>query len=156
MSVDVRKILAPAGRPPESPALEEAESKLNISVIFTKVEATLAALKHAGALASSLGARISLVVTQVVPYPLPLSSPPVAPDFNDRRFRVIAGQTKVETQVSIYLCRNPLEALRNVLQPHSLVVIGGRKTWWPTPEKRLAAQLRRAGHEVIYSNLGAR
>ena len=118
-------------------------------MVFTSIEATLSALKEAANLASSLGGRITLIVPQIVPYPLPLASPPVLIDFSERRLRVIASNSRVETRVSIYLCRHPLETLRSVLKPHSLVVIGSRKSWWPTAEKRLAAKLRRFGHEVI-------
>jgi hypothetical protein len=88
-------------------------------------------------------------VPQIVPYPLPLTSPPVLVDFNERRLRVIASHCRVETRVSIYLCRNPLETLQSVLKPHSLVVVGSRKRWWPTAEKRLAKKLRRFGHQVV-------
>jgi hypothetical protein len=49
------------------------------------------------------------------------------------------------------LCRDRVETLRKVLKPHSLVVIGGRRSWWPTPENRLARQLRRSGHEVVFA-----
>jgi hypothetical protein len=100
-------------------------------------------------LASSLGGRITLIVPQIVPYPLPLTSPPVLVDFNERRLRVLASGCPVETRVSIYLCRDPLETLKSVLKPHSLVVVGSRKRWWPTAEKRLATKLRKAGHEVM-------
>jgi hypothetical protein len=153
MSRPVARILAPADGRPQCPAIEEAESKLNISVVFTAVESTLAALKHAGDMAANLGARISLVVPQVVPYPVPLNSPPVPPDFSERRFRVIAGQSRVETRVVVYLCRDRMETLKAVLKPRSLVVVGGRKRWWPTAEQRLASELRHAGHEVIFSEL---
>jgi hypothetical protein len=127
----------------------ETESRLNVAVIFTSVQSTLAALKKAGALANRLSGRITLVVPQVVPYPLPLTSPPVLLDWNEKRFRVIAGESSVETTVQIYLCRDRLETLTAVLSPRSLVVVGGPKRWWPTAEKRLARTLRRAGHEVI-------
>jgi hypothetical protein len=36
------------------------------------------------------------------------------------------------------------------LSPNSLVVIGGRKKWWPTTEKLMARRLRHAGHKVIF------
>jgi hypothetical protein len=150
MSFAIEKILVPTPGHPEPPSIAEANPKLNIAVVFTSVESTLAALKEAGSLASSLGARITLLVPQVVPYPLPLESPPVLIDFNERRFRLIASQTPVETTVRIYLCRDTLETLTSVLNPGSIVVIGGQKTLWPTREKKLARQLRRAGHEVFF------
>src|SRR5579863_10234366 len=149
MALALEKMIAPVTGVPARPFNEEIGSKLDISVVFTSVEATLAALREAGELAGSLGGRITLIVPQVVPYPLPLTSPPVLVDFNERRLRVLAGQSRVETRVSIYLCRDPWETLQSVLKPHSLVVVGTRKRWWPTAEKRLAAKLRRAGHVVM-------
>jgi hypothetical protein len=149
MALALERMIAPVPGSPARPFTEETGSKLNISVVFTSVDATLAALKEAGNLASSLGGHITLIVPQVVPYPLPLARPPVSVDFNERRLRVIASNCRVETRVSIYLCRDPLETLKSVLKPHSLVVVGCRKRWWATAEKRLASKLRRAGHEVV-------
>lgn len=149
MALAVERMIVPVNGIPARPFAEETGSTLNVSVIFTSVKATLAALREAGNLASNLGGRITLIVPQIVPYPLPLTSPPVSVDFNERRLKVIASGCRVETRVSTYLCRDPLETLKSVLKPHSLVVVGCRKKWWPTSERRLAAQLRRAGHEVV-------
>jgi hypothetical protein len=149
MSLALEKTLAPAPARPENPPAGETNSRLEVTVVFTSVEPTLRALKEAGALAERLDSRITLVVPQVVPYPLPLTSPPVLLDFNERRFSVLASQSPVETTVCIFLCRDRWEALQLALKPRSLVVIGGRKGWWLRPEKRLARQLRRAGHEVV-------
>jgi hypothetical protein len=143
------KRLATQHRAPEREPHAEADHHLEIAVVFTSVENTLAALRKAAAVASGLGARITLVVPQIVPYPLPLTSPPVLLDFNERRFAVIARESTVETNVHVYLCRDRQEALVQVLAPHSLVVLGSRRRWWPTSEQRLARQLRKAGHEVI-------
>ncbi len=90
MSLAIEKLLAPASGRPRG--IEDTDRKLNIAVVFTSVEPTLAALKEAGNLAASLGARITLLVPQVVPHPLPLESPPVLVEFNENRFRVIASQ----------------------------------------------------------------
>jgi hypothetical protein len=149
MALALERMIAPLTGVPARPFAEETESKLDISVVFTSVNATLTALKEAGNLARSLGGRITLIVPQIVPYPLPLTSPPVLVDFNERRLRVIANNCRVETCVSIYLCRDPLEILQSVLKPHSLVVVGTRKRWWPTAERRLAKKLRSFGHQVV-------
>ncbi|HTB19872.1 MAG TPA: hypothetical protein VK708_17240 [Bryobacteraceae bacterium] len=149
MALALEKMIAPAIGAPARPFTEQTGSKLDVSVVFTSVDATLTALKEAANLASSLDGRITLIVPQIVPYPLPLASPPVLVDFNERRLRVIASNCRVETRVSIYLCRDPLETLRSVLKPHSLVVVGSRKRWWPTAEERLAKKLRHFGHQVV-------
>jgi len=150
MSLALEKLLIPENRAPQ-PSVE-TESRLNISVVFTSVAPTLAALKKAGDLANQLGGHITLLVPQIVPYPLPLTSPPVLLDWNERRFRVIASQSSVETMVRLYLCRDRQETLVWALKPQSLVVIGGRKRWWwPTSEEALAKALRRAGHEVVFT-----
>ena len=141
---------AKVARPIDSPT-EEQESKLHIAVIFTSAEATIAALKKAGRLAESLGARISLIVPQVVPYPLPLTSPPVLLAFQEKRFREIADESPIEIRVRLYLCRDELLTLKSVLKDHSLIVIGSRKRFWPTRERRIAGKLRRMGHEVIFT-----
>jgi hypothetical protein len=151
MALAMERFLHPAPQPPARPAVEAPESKLSIAVIFTSVESTLCALKEAGALANKLRAQITLIVPQVVPYHLPLESPPVLLDWNERRLKVMAEESPVETKVNLYLCRDRWETLKSVLAPHSVVVIGGAKAWWPTQEKKLARQLRRAGHEVIFT-----
>jgi len=152
MSLALNRVACPETLHPARQGTAETDPRLNIAVIFTSVQSTLAALRKAGALATSLGAGITILAPQVVPYPLPLESPPVLLDWNERRFHVIASQSPVETIVRLYLCRDGIETLKNVLSPRSLVVIGGRNPWWPfTREKAIARQLRRAGHEVIFT-----
>jgi hypothetical protein len=149
MSLALQRTIAPATGHPERLSPIGTETRLNVDVVFTSVQATLAAIKRAAELADRLGAQITLLVPQIVPYPLPLTSPPVLLDWNERRFRVMAEQSNVETNVHLYLCRDRVATLLKTLRPHSLVVLGGPKRWWPTSEKRLARKLRRAGHEVI-------
>lgn len=140
-----RKFLAPA------PGTESAGRKLNISVVFTSIESTLIALREAGILAASLGARITLLVPQVVRYPAQLENPPVSVNFSKDRLREIASQSPVETSVHLYLCRDKIQTLLSALKPRSIVVLGGRKRWWwPTRDEALARALRCAGHEVIF------
>ena len=151
MPPTTEKLYRPANTVPIEPPAGAANSKLNVAVVFTTIEATLSALRKAGALASRLHACITLIVPQIVPYPLPLNRPPVSQDCNEKRFRVLAEDSAVETTVHIYLCRDRVETLRQVLAPHSLVVIGAKRHWWPSGDDRLAHQLQRAGHEIVFT-----
>lgn len=151
LSPAFQTLLAPATAHPNADRSNQADHGLNVAVVFTSVTGTIAALRKAAALADHLSPRTKMVVPQVVPYPLPLESPPVLVDFSERTFRKIALESPFETNVEIYLCRDALETLKAVLAPRSLVVIGGRKRRWPTMEKSWARQLRRCGHEVVFT-----
>ncbi len=148
MALAFETLLIPAVARSAPPTATEG-ARLGVIVVFTTVESTVHALRKAGALATRLNAYITLVVPQVVPFPLPLTSPPVLLDFSERRFRVIASESPVQTTVRLYLCRDQMETLATVLEPNSLIVLGARRRWWPTAEDRLARRLRRAGHQVI-------
>jgi hypothetical protein len=126
------------------------DQELEINVIFTTIPGTLAALRLAGQYARDLRGRISILATEIVPYPLPLERPPVVPEFTTRCYRTLAADQRVETHVQVYLCRDSRQALLQALKPNSLVVMGGRKRWWPTREQALARILRSHGHQVIF------
>src|SRR5215471_14282864 len=117
MSLALEKVVSPVFRRPAPSGTND--QRLNIAVIFTSVESTMAALRRAGVLASSLGGRIVLLAPQVVPYPLPLDSPPILIDWNENRFRAIASASPVETVVRLYLCRDKMETLKAALSPKS-------------------------------------
>jgi hypothetical protein len=138
-----------AALPAGPSATNESDRKLEIGVIFTSAEATIAAINRASTLLGGLNGHISLVVANTVPYPLPLENPPVSLDFNKQCLLEIAQASPVETTVHLYLCRCRLQVLTSVLKPGSLVVIGSRKGWWPTWEKRLARKLQCVGHKII-------
>jgi hypothetical protein len=136
---------------PFSPGRREAnEQHLSVTVVFTTSAATLHALKRAGELAHQLGARIRIIVPQVVPYPLPIDRPAVDPNFRLRQFRTLFFQHVIETHIDVRLCRDVRECLKQALAPQSIVLIGGRNRWWITREKRLARVLRRSGHQVMF------
>ena len=143
------RLMQPAEGHPAGADTDAPQPDLNVSVVVTSFESTQAALRRASVLARNLGARITLLVTQKVPQPLPLDTPPVAIDWNEERYQELAGQSPVETTVRIYLCRDRLTALKQALKDGSIVVVGCRRRWWPTTTTRLARQLRQLGHQVI-------
>jgi hypothetical protein len=124
-------------------------SGLPLHVIFTHPEGTRRALQAACLLGQGLQARPALIAAEVVPYPLPLESPAVPIRVTEQRLSAIAVGHE-ETSVRVYLCRDRNEAIRRALPPKSIVLIGGRRRWWPAGEQVLARVLRRDGHKVIF------
>jgi hypothetical protein len=125
--------------------------KLNVHVIFTTFEGTRTALKVARKLAHGLSARITVLVAQVVPYPVPLESPPVSIEFLEKTLVRMVEDPEVETTIQVRLCRDSKETIRKSLGPESMVVIGGHARWWPIRDWMLAWNLRRDGHHLIYA-----
>jgi hypothetical protein len=126
--------------------------QLEVNVVYTRLPGAAETLHAASGLARGLGARVTVHVPQVIPYPLELKAPPVSVHFAEQQLLALAGEQPVETSIQMYLCRDLTQTIRRVLKPVSVVVIGGRKRWWPTPEQRLAAILRRDGHHVILTH----
>jgi hypothetical protein len=138
-----------------NPELQLHPGRLRIHVLFTNPADTLAALQTAIAMASDLESEIALIVTQIVPFPLPLDNPPVRLDIAGNQIRRLAESVDlgaVEVQGCIYLCRNPLETLIRKLPAHSLVVVGIRPRWPFGKLERLVRALRRNGHAVILTS----
>lgn len=133
---------------PAQPDVSGSGRKLDLQVIFTDLPKTAAALATARTLARDLGARITLMAAQVVPYPLPLTEPDVPVEFTERAMESLAADE--DATIEIYLCRDRNDAIRHVLPPDSLVIVGARKwRWWPSWESRLARVLRRDGRRVL-------
>jgi hypothetical protein len=131
--------------------------RLNVHVVCTNLErANLksigAAHRLAGKLARNLGARVTVLAAQVVPYPLPLERPPVPIEFTERALLRMVCDEEVETAIEVRLCRDSEETIREALPPGSVVVMGGRRRWWPIREWIFAWRLRRDGHHVIYAD----
>ena len=144
-------------QPAASPGrLAPSARKLEFHLVFTSLAGARAALVAAGGYARDLGAQITILAAQVVPYPLPLEKPPVDVRLLERDLGALAAAQPVETAIRIYLCRDAWETIRNALPPESTVIVGGRKRWWwPSGEQRFAGLLRRDGHRVIFLNLQA-
>ncbi len=122
-------------------------------MIFTDAPGTLAALQLADGLAQKLEAHIRLLMPYEVPYALPLTKPAVPVEFLEGQIRNLARDTRLEIAAHIYLCRDKRRTLELLLRPHSLIVVGGKKRWWPTSAQKLAQALQKDGHHVIFAEL---
>jgi hypothetical protein len=123
---------------------------LSLNVAFTSERATAEALRYAARMAGGLGARLRVIVPQVVPYGRDLNDPDVNTDFTAKRALDAARVARVDADVSVVLCRDRAEGLHHALGHDGLVMIGGGGKWWPFAERRLARQLVDRGHKVLF------
>src|ERR1700728_4870877 len=130
----------------------DADPSLPITVLYTTREGTLAALKASAVLARDLEVALGLLITEVVPFRLPLDRPRVSVEFLKRRQEGLvaeAGLEGGEISVQICICRDTKETLGRLLPAPSLFVLGGRRRWWPTRAQRLETFLARLGHQLV-------
>jgi hypothetical protein len=130
-----------------------AESKahageLRVFVPHTSRQLTKACLSAVSALTSNLGARVTLLAVQIVPFPLPLDRPDVAPQFVERELVAMAREIEAPVDVQVMIARDLDMGMRQGLTPSSLVVVAAKKRRWPNAEVKLARSLARAGHSV--------
>lgn len=114
-----------------------------------KPEATRAALKLASTLAAGLDAQLRLIDVHVVPHGVPIDKPTVDPQHLRRRIRALALDSDLKVSAEIIYARDWEQGFRRALGPRSLVLMAIDKSWWPGKEKRLAARLRKLGHQVV-------
>jgi len=133
------------------PAESDAHPELEIFVIFTDHPGTLAALRMAEQLTKKLDARLRLLMLYEVPYALPLTRPAVDVRFLEEQFRALASKVPVAIAAHVYLCRDKCRTVRLILKPRSIMILGGRKRWWPTAAHKLASVLKKDGHHVIFA-----
>jgi hypothetical protein len=131
------------------PQAYRPEGQTPVFVIFTSVDQTMKALEKANQLAKMRQTGIEILAVQNVPYPLPLDEPRVSTEFVVRRLEEMADHFPEKTRISAYLCRDPMDALKQVLNENCPVVMGVKKTRRPTREKKLAQKLHSAGFDVI-------
>jgi hypothetical protein len=56
----------------------------------------------------------------------------------------------VDARVRIYLCRNRASVIPMAFRSRSLIVVGGKRRWWPTAAERWRRRLEAAGHLVLF------
>ena len=143
----------------DQPSPRFGSGPLYLTVLFTDPQSTAAALTFVQCFARQLGARIHLCAVVAVPHQLPLDQPPVSVTFLQENLRKLASRAVKEgldPSLHVYLCRDRVLALSQLLRANSLIVLGGRNHWWPTAESRLARALRVQGHQVIFVDSSAR
>ena len=121
----------------------------SVYVLFTTLKGTKQALQSALMLTKDLTFRIDVLVPIVVPLPLPITDPPVQLTFRVAQALELIRATGSSPRVHVYLCRDVVQAVLKVVRPGSPVVVGIKKTWWPSSEGRLVKALQRTDHLTI-------
>ena len=136
---------------PKQVVNEQFDNYLSLTVLFTTVRGTLDALHGAAHFSHDLEARLQILVPYVIPYPLPIDKEKFDPKSRLGEFITMCEQQPIETRIDIWLCRDVCQCIHDGLRPNSLVVIGGRRSWWPLAyEKRLTRSVQAAGHQVVF------
>ena len=123
---------------------------LQVVIPHRSAELTRSALKFATTLATDLNVRLRLVDVHVVPYGVPLDAPTVNPKHLTRKIRQLAQESDLPISAEVIYARDWEQGFKRVLAPGSLVLMAMKRSWWPTKDKRLAARLRKLGHQVIW------
>ena len=133
-----------------SEAVPEAIPTLQVVIPFKTPPLARTALRYASNFADELHARIRLIDVHVVPYGVPLDEPTVDPKHLTRRLSQLAQESTVPISAEVVYARDWEQGFRRSLAPGSLVLMVIKRSWWRTSEKRLAARLRKLGHQVIW------
>jgi len=134
-----------------------AMTQLTIRVLATTFDGTRAALTAAIPLTRGSGARLVVLVPQVVPYPLALDAPAEPASFTAERYRTLLRRMRAEAEIRVCLCRHADDVLLQLLPSHATVVVGGAAgTWRASREERLARRLTHLGHHVVFAPIEER
>jgi len=121
-----------------------------VSVVYTTVDDTLDAVRVGADLAKALGAPLHLVHFRAVPVHVPVGEPTGVSPLETDAFIERLRAEGIAAAVRVYLCRDASRTIPWAFKPHSLIVIGGRRSWWPTLAERWRDALEAAGHFVVF------
>ena len=123
-----------------------------VYVVLTSREDTLAAARVAAVVAKAMGASVTLVHTCNVPDSLSSRDAEEPPGADAQACLSCLRSEGIEARARVYMCPRGerLRAIPSAFRNRSLVVIGGRRSWWPTDAERLRRRLEAAGHLVLF------
>ena len=123
-----------------------------ISVIYTGFDETLEAVRVGAELAKKMGVPLRVLHFRTVPQQNELDRPDGLSPVETDAFAARLLDEGIGARVRVYLCRDDEKSIPFAFKPHSLVVIGGHPSWWPTRIERWRHALEAAGHLVVLVN----
>jgi hypothetical protein len=119
-----------------------------VCVLSTSIDDTRLAIGVAQDLARALAVPLTVVAfnTATDPNsPLPTDDPSDALSSLVRGLRFQGSDIRVRS----YVCETERQAIPFAFRPHSLIVMGARRSWLPTRTERVLRSLEAAGHFVL-------
>jgi hypothetical protein len=124
--------------------------KIPVTVVFTSIEGTLAALNAAARLSKDLAAQVVILATEVVSFRYLSQGVAESMSFYQRLCEAMVKEARLQdVAIEVHLCRRQVDCLEARLKPRSIVLIGARKCWWPWRERQLHRALRGRGFETL-------
>jgi hypothetical protein len=120
-----------------------------VSVIYTGFDETLRAARVAADLATKMGVPLRVVHFRTVPHQLDVDRPDGLSPIESEAFASRLVEEGISTRARVYLCRDEMKTIPFAFNPHSIVVIGGHHSWFPTRIERWRHALENAGHFVV-------
>lgn len=121
-----------------------------IYVLFTGFAETLRAVMVASQLASATRGGVTVIHFRPIGFLMPLDHPSGLSPVETDAFKARLAAENCGARVRVCLCRDPRVAIRSVIDRDSLIVIGGRRGWWPSPSARWRRMLEEEGYVVVF------
>lgn len=119
-----------------------------VCVLFTTVEQTRHAVRVGHDLAQALAATLTLIDLRVTSYPVRPDAP--GADEPVKRFVEQLRWAGTDIGARSFICGADHQAIPLAFRPHSIIVVGARRSWLPTRTERLRRALESAGHFVLF------
>lgn len=120
-----------------------------VSVLYTTVDDTLGAARVASELANAMRVPLRVVHFRTVPRQVPVDEPDGLSPIETSSFVARLHEEGITARMRVYLCRDEATTIPFAFRPNSIVVVGGRRSWWPTQAERWRHALEAAGHFVM-------
>jgi hypothetical protein len=147
----VRQPRSSAGVVP-SPDLRAGTCSPQVYILFTSVDDTLRAVRAAVPLARAMNRGVAIVHFRAIAFGEPLDAPTGVSPIETDSFRARLNAEVPGAHRRVWPCRDPRVAMSTAFAWDSLIVMAGRRRWWPTREDRWRQTLEALGHTVVFVN----
>jgi hypothetical protein len=134
---------------------DREEGDVEFVIPFIEPDVTRQVLARAAGMTAGLNARFLLVAVHCIPYPANFGEPGAIHAYLVEQLMKLCDGCGLAVSAHVVMARDRQEGYRQVLKPHSTVLVGSRRRWWRTTEESLARSLSADGHNVVLVHVEA-